>query len=147
MKGFRHKFPLRVRNFEVDWQGIVHNAVYLHYFETGRFEYLRTTGAQLNQLSVNRESMVVLARNEVDYLNPAVFDDPLEVWTRVSAFGTTSFIFEGVIRNIKTKKLIAKNKAVHVWLNPTDGRPRKIPRSFIKKVEQYQGGQIPRKMP
>ncbi len=26
---FKHKINLRVRNYEVDWQGIVHNAVYL----------------------------------------------------------------------------------------------------------------------
>jgi len=34
MKGFRHKTAIRVRNIEVDRQGIVHNAVHLQYFET-----------------------------------------------------------------------------------------------------------------
>ncbi len=146
MKGFRHRNIVRVRNFEVDWQGIVHNAVYLQYFETGRFEYLRTTGYLLETLSVNRNSRVVLARNEVDYLHPAKFDDELEIYTKISKIGVTSFIFEGVIRNAKTKIYIAKNRAVHVWITPARGRPRKVPVAFIRRIQRYEGGSITRKM-
>jgi acyl-CoA thioester hydrolase len=146
MKKFRHKIRIRVRNFEVDWQGIVHNSVYLQYFETGRIEYLRKIGYVLDLVSVNRDSRVVLARNEVDYLLPAVFDDMLEVNTKVSMFGTTSFVFEGVIRNIETGKLIARNRAVHVWLHPRKGVPRKLPPAFVAGVERFEGSPIPRKM-
>jgi len=146
MKGFRHKTNVFVRNYEVDWQGIVHNAVYLQYFETGRFEYLRMAGYQLKMFTGNRTSRVVLARNEIDYLLPAVFDDLLEVYTKVAMIGTTSHIFEGVIRNNKTKKLIAMNRAVHVWLTPRGGNPRKLPLEFVQKVEAFEGVPIPRKM-
>jgi len=97
LKGFRHRITLRVRNYQVDWQGIVHNAIYLEYFETGRIEYLRRIGRVLDLASINRSSRVVLARNEIDYISPAKFDDLLEVGTKVSQIGTSSFIFEGVI--------------------------------------------------
>ena len=30
---FKHETQVKVRNYEIDWQGIVHNAVYLYYFE------------------------------------------------------------------------------------------------------------------
>lgn len=146
MKGFRHKTNIRVRNFEVDWQGIVHNAVYLQYFETGRIEYLRGAGYEPDLLSANRNSRVVLARNEIDYLRPAVFDDLLEVHTKVSMIGTTSFIFEGLIRHTETKKIMAENRAVHVWLTPGKRVPRKIPRSFVRRIEAFEGRPIPRKL-
>jgi acyl-CoA thioester hydrolase len=146
MKGYRHRTVIRVRNFEVDWQGIVHNAVYLQYFETGRFEYLRAAGYQVDLLSVNRKSRVVLARNEIDYLYPASFDEELEVFTKVSLIGNKSYIFKGVIRNVKTQKLISRNNAVHVWLTQRTGKPRKIPRDFVKIIEAYQGRAIPRKV-
>ncbi len=146
MKGFRHATRLCVRNFQVDWQGIVHNAIYLEYFEIGRVEYLRGLGHILDLASVNRSTRVVLARNEIDYILPARFDDLLDVGTRVSMIGTSSFVFEGVIEVHKTKKLIARNRAVHVWLHPTEGYPIPVPGKFISRVEAYERKLIPRKI-
>ena len=146
MKGFRHTTRMRVRNFEVDWQGIVHNSIYLQYFETARIEYLRGIGHVLDIASINRGSRVVLARNEVDYIFPARFDDLLEVGTKVSLVGTSSFIFEGVIRIHGTDTLIAKNRAVHVWLDPGGGYPVPVPARFLKRVEAFERRKIPRKI-
>jgi acyl-CoA thioester hydrolase len=146
VKGFRHTTRLRVRNFEVDWQGIVHNSIYLQYFETARIEYLRGVGHVLDLASVNRGSRVVLARNEVDYVFPARFDDLLEIGTRVSLVGTSSFVFEGVIHVRGSGTLIAKNRAVHVWLHPRKGYPVPVPQRFLRRVEQFERRKIPRKI-
>lgn len=146
MKGFRHTTRLRVRNFEVDWQGIVHNSIYLQYFETGRIEYLRGIGQVIDFASINRGSKVVLARNEIDYVFPAHFDDLLEIGTKVTLVGTTSFVFEGVIHLRGTKTLIAKNRAVHVWLHPREGHPVRVPLRFIRSVGAFEGRKIPRKL-
>jgi len=64
---------LRVRNYEIDWQGIVHNAVYLHYFETAGWAYLENLGLELNIVTIRNESHVVVAGNEIDYDSPARF--------------------------------------------------------------------------
>ncbi len=45
---FRHQSEVRVRNYEVDWQGIVHNAVYLQYFEVGRIACLQHLGIKVD---------------------------------------------------------------------------------------------------
>jgi len=45
---FQHTIPVQVRNYEVDWQGIVHNAVYLLYFEIGRVDYFKHIGPPWN---------------------------------------------------------------------------------------------------
>lgn len=138
MNSYRSRTRIRVRHFEIDSQGIVHNAVYLQYFETGRFEYLRKVGYDRNFASVVRGTKVVLVRNDVHYRSPARFDDVLDIYTRISIIGRTSFIFEGVIKNSKTKKLIAENTAVHVWLHPNNSRPVPVPRNFVKKIEQFE---------
>jgi acyl-CoA thioester hydrolase len=70
---FNHSVPLQVRNYEVDWQGIVHNAVYLQYFEIGRMEYLKRIGVRVDLHSIVNESKVVVARNEVDYRSSSTF--------------------------------------------------------------------------
>jgi acyl-CoA thioester hydrolase len=137
---------MRVRNFEVDWQGIVHNSIYLQYFETARIEYLRNIGHVLDLASINRGTRVVLARNEVDYIFPARFDDLLEVGSKVSLVGTSSFVFEGIIRIYKTDTLIAKNRAVHVWLHPDGGYPVQVPTRFLRNVEKFERREIPRKI-
>lgn len=143
MKTFRSKTRLRVRNFEIDAQGIVHNAVYLQYFETGRFEYLRRVGYDRDFASIaGGMTKVVLVRNEVNYRSSARFDDEIDVYTGIKAIGRTSFIFEGVIHNSKTKKLIAENLAVHVWLHPESGAPMPVPRKFLRKVEALEGRKI-----
>jgi acyl-CoA thioester hydrolase len=146
VKGFRHTTRLRVRNFDVDWQGIVHNSIYLQYFETARIEYLRRIGHVPDLASINRGSRVVLARNEVDYIYPARFDNLLEIGTRISLVGTSSFIFEGIIQIRTTETLIAKNRAVHVWLHPQEGYPVPVPPRFIRSVERFERRKIPRKI-
>ncbi len=146
MKGYRHTTRLRVRNYEVDWQGIVHNSIYLQYFEVGRIEYLRKVGHLLDLTAVNKGSRVVLARNEVNYISPARFDNLLDIFTKISNIGTSSFVFEGVIRIHSRDTLIATNRAVHVWLHPTGRYPVTVPASFIKKVEVFERKEIPRKI-
>src|SRR5271169_2866077 len=112
---FHHSTQVNVRNYEIDWQGIVHNAVYLHYFEIGRIEYLNTIGAKVDMNTINHESKVVLARNEVNYQTPARYGDTINVYSRISAIKNSSFIFEGILERDATGELIAENVAVHVW--------------------------------
>ncbi len=137
-KGFKHRTEIRVRNYEVDWQGIVHNANYLRYFEVGRIEYLRALGIRIDLESVSRDSRVVLVRNEIDYRSPARFDDLLAVYTRIITIGDTSFTFGGAIEEVKSRRLIAENIAVHVWLDPATNAPVRVGRDFRRKVKNFE---------
>ncbi len=136
---FRHKVGLRVRNYEVDWLGIVHNAQYLLYFEVGRIDYLKTIGVKIEYGSIQKESKVVLVRNEINYRSPARFDDALEVRTRISSIGRTSFTFEGLMTEAATGRLIAENVAVHVWLDPLSEAPSRVGDEFRRKVVAFEG--------
>src|SRR3970282_674932 len=94
---FKFKNQVRVRNYEIDWQGIVHNAVYLLYFETGRIEYLKNLKVKIDMNNIQHENKVVLVRNEINYKSPARFDELLNVYTRISIIRNTSFTFESYI--------------------------------------------------
>ena len=136
---FNHQTIVQVRNYEIDWQGVVHNAIYLHYFEVGRIDYLDRIGAKVDINTINRESKVVLARNEIDYITPARFGDSLIVRSRVSVIKNTSFIFEGMLEHEKSGEVVAENVAVHVWLNPATNSPTPVPDDFRKLVRQFEG--------
>lgn len=136
---FKHKTQIRVRNYEVDWQGIVHNAHYLHYFEVGRIEYLKTLGAKFDLNAIKGESKVVLVRNEIDYKGPAHFDDLLDVYTRISFIKNSSFAIEGIMEKVNTKEPVSTNIAFHVWLDPLENKPKPVPDEFRKMVQQFEG--------
>ncbi len=138
-KLFRHHTQVKVRTYEIDWEGIVHNAVYLHYFEAGRIEYLNEIGAKVDVRSINRESKIVLARNEIDYMAPAIHGDSINVYSRISVIKNSSFIFEGFLERDSTKEILAENVAVHVWLNHSTNSPKPVPDEFRKRVQQYEG--------
>ncbi len=139
MHGFNFATQVRVRNFEVDWQGIVHNANYLLYFEVGRIEYLRHVGIKVSMETITGDSKIVVARNEVDYVSPARFDELLDVYTRVSKIGNTSFVFEGAIYEAETQRLVAKNTSVHVWLDYTTDKPMRVPEAFRVRIKEIEG--------
>ena len=134
---FKHRTQLWVRNHEVDWQAIVHNAVYLQYFEVGRMEYLR--GLEIDGTSIRDHDRIVLARNEINYRSPARFGDSLNILTRISCIRNTSFTFEGLIEDGKTARLISENLAIHVWLDPVSGEPATVTDEFRRKVREFEG--------
>jgi acyl-CoA thioester hydrolase len=136
---FRHSIQIRVRNYEVDWQGVVHNGNYLLYCEVGRVEYFKHIGAKLDLNTINGESKVVLVRNEIDYKASAQFDALLNVYTRIAHIRNTSFAMESFVEHAETGDRIVNNVAYHVWLDPTTNRPTPVPLDFRKLIRSYEG--------
>src|SRR5260370_22482070 len=76
----------RVGFSDNDAQGIVYYGRYNPYFDLARVEYLRALGL----LRTERSGGFVMRANDVEYFAPAVFDDEIEVYVRVSRVGRTS---------------------------------------------------------
>ena len=141
-ESFAKSTQVTVRNYEIDWQGIVHNAVYLLYFEVGRLAYLRDAGIAIDLDAIRHQSRVVIARNEINYVSPARFGDQLNIFTRVSAIGHTSFTFEGLLEDAGSGRRVAENVSVHVWLDEMNGKPVRVPEQFRSAVLRIEGKRI-----
>ncbi len=139
---FKHKIQVRVRNYEIDWQGIVHNAVYLLYFEIGRIEYFKHLGIDINHDTIQNRFRVVLVRNEINYRSPARFDELLDIYTRITFIKNSSFGMEAYMEESKTKRLIAENVNVHVWLDPATNKSVSISDEFRKLVQKFEGNDV-----
>jgi acyl-CoA thioester hydrolase len=139
---FKHHTQVRVRNYEIDWQGIVHNANYLLYFEVGRVAYLGDVGIKVDINTIQHDSKVVVARNEIDYRSAARFGEVLDVYTRISFIRDTSFAFEGFIEEGLTKRLIAENVSIHVWLDHRTDQPLRVPEEFRTWVQKFEGADV-----
>ena len=63
------EMPMRVRDYEVDSQGIVNNAVYLHYLEHTRHEFCQAAGTSFRSM---QEAGIdpVLRGVSIEYLRP-----------------------------------------------------------------------------
>lgn len=139
---FKFTTQVRVRNYEVDWQGVVHNAVYLLYFEVGRVDYFRGLGLRIDVNAIQNENKVVLVRNEINYRSAARFDDLLDVYTRISAIKNTSFVMKGLLVHHESDRVVGENVAVHVWLDPEIDRPVTISDGFRKAVQVFEGKDV-----
>jgi acyl-CoA thioester hydrolase len=136
---FSFSTPLHVRNYEVDWQGIVHNGNYLLYCEVGRIEYLKHIGAKVDITTINSGSRVVLVRNEVNYRLPARLGDELRIHTRTAWIKNTSFGMEGLIERPSTGEIIAENVAIHAWLDRHQDSSIPVPQEFRDLVRRFEG--------
>lgn len=136
---FKHTHSLKVRNYEIDWQGIVHNGNYLLYFEIARVDYFKSIGLEIDERSISGSVRIVLVRNELDFIHSATFDDELKVHTRISSIKNSSFICEGIMIHTEKNIPIAKNLAVLVWTDPNTGKSTPVPNEFRKLVQKYEG--------
>ena len=136
---FQFKTQVRVRNYEIDWQGVVHNANYLLYFEVGRVAYLEHVGVKVDVNSIQHDAKVVVVRNEIDYRSPARFNDALDVHTRISFIRETSFAFEGILENVDTGVIVGENISFHVWMDHKQNRPMRVPDGFRSVIRKFEG--------
>lgn len=71
---YRFVLPMAVRDYEIDYQGIVNNANYLHYMEHTRHEYCRGAGLSFGQMhSMGIDP--VIARADIEYRTPLRIGD------------------------------------------------------------------------
>ena len=68
-KSYIFELPMKVRDYEVDAEGIVNNANYLHYMEHTRHEYCYSLGFSFRDMHA-RGIYPVLSRVTIEYKHP-----------------------------------------------------------------------------
>lgn len=63
------EMPMKVRDYEVDSEGIVNNAVYLHYLEHSRHEFCESAGLSFREMHAAGIDPV-LAKVTIEYRRP-----------------------------------------------------------------------------
>lgn len=70
----QYELEMKVRDYEVDGQGIVNNANYLHYLEHTRHEFCEHVGLTWREMN-DRGWMPVVRKVEITYLSSLRMDD------------------------------------------------------------------------
>ncbi len=137
-KLFKHTYDVVVNFNEVDMLHILNNAVYFSYFEQARIKYAKDLGILPKEGIAENGSAFYMARNEIDYLKVALFEDRLRIYTRVPYIKHSSFGFEHIIENISTKKIIAEGAGVLVHVNPVTKKSIPLSEEFKKAVLKFE---------
>ena len=111
-----------VRDYELDFQGIVNNANYQHYLEHARHVFMAHKGIDVPGLHLEGKDLVV-SRIEIDYKSPLRTKERFKVTIRMYKEGNLRVIFDQTIIRIPDDKLILKAKVTGVCLK--NGKPVK----------------------
>jgi acyl-CoA thioester hydrolase len=115
-----HELPFEVRDYECDLQGVVNNAVYLHFLEHARHRWLLSLGLDFSALHEQGIDLVVV-RIEIDYRFPLRSGDRFTVRSLIGREGRLKTVFNQDIIRLPDEKLIARARVVGACLQ--NGRP------------------------
>jgi acyl-CoA thioester hydrolase len=121
----------RIYYYDTDCGGVVYYANYLKYLEEARTEYFEARGIFVKEIWGKGIGFVV-ARQEIDYKFPGVYDDVLDIRTWVSKVSRASMEFEYEIKN-QADKTIAAAKTVLVFVDK-NLKPKSIPDDIREKL-------------
>jgi acyl-CoA thioester hydrolase len=127
MDGFRFSTDLSVRFSETDAQGVVHNAVYLVWFEIARIAYLAQFEGGYKGL-VEQGVDATTTEAHVRYLDGTRFGDELRIHVRATDLRGARFRFEYVIeRTGEPGGIVADGWTAHACINAETLRPTRMP--------------------
>ena len=111
---YHFRMPLRVRDYEVDSQGIVNNAIYLHYLEHTRHEFCRQVGTSFRQMQAEGVDPVIRSI-QIQYLTPLTLGEDMESCLSLRREGAR-FIFLQDIYRLPDHRPVVKAECTVVCL-------------------------------
>ena len=123
---------VRVRYAETDQMGIAWHGEYLAWFEVGRTDLLRGCGCTYRELEAQGLRLPVI-EVQARYLRPALYDDVLQIHTRLIGVGGARVSFDYEVRREGTEGPLATGSTSHAAID-LHGRPRRIPEDLRRRL-------------
>ena len=95
--GYIFTYRIEVRDYEIDAEGIVNNANYLHYLEHTRHEFCNKVGFSFAQMC-EKGLTPVLSRVEIDYMTPLRSGDVMVSCLNIKRKGPRFIFYQDVFR-------------------------------------------------
>ncbi|SMO34739.1 acyl-CoA thioester hydrolase [Saccharicrinis carchari] len=121
-----HHFNIRPTYNEVDQMGYVYHANHVSYCHQARTEMLRTMGIHDAKLESCGIMMPVISFN-IQYKNPAHYDELLTITTRIKEIPKVKFMFAYEIKN-ELGKLVSRANSEVAFVDIVSRKPMAAPK-------------------
>jgi len=128
--------PLRVYIEDTDAGGIVFYVNYLKYLERARTEWMRSLGLGPAEI-FNASLMFVVNRVELDYRQPARFDDLLQATAALRQLRGASLLLEQSVR--RDGEVLVQGLVRIACVDPHRLQPRRIPADMLATLRSALG--------
>lgn len=134
---FKHQTKLNVRFMDFDALHHVNNARYLNYLEESRIKYCQDV---LDLFTDIDKFNVLVARIEIDFMKPILFNSEVTVHTRVPKIGGKSLLFESIICSKLHDREAIVSRAVQtlVSFDPKTNESIMVPQDIRSKIQAYE---------
>ena len=126
--------PRRVEWRDVDGVGHVNNAVYLSFTEDAGIQVGKAFGWTMQRMA-EAGFAIIPRQHRIEYLQPALMDDELEIRTWVSNGRRSTATRHYFIHRAHDGALLARVNTLYVWVSTEGLRPIRIPEAFWKDFE------------
>jgi acyl-CoA thioester hydrolase len=123
-----------VRSYELDFAGIVNNAIFLNYLEEARLDFLRQRGIDFYEM-VTSGIVPVVAKVMIEYKSPARGSDVLIIKGTIPKIGKTSLLMQYEIKSRNDGRVVAHAETLIVFVN-NSGKPTAIPQKLVAALIQ-----------
>jgi acyl-CoA thioester hydrolase len=134
---FKFSAQTRVGFSDADAQGIVYYGRYLPYFDLARVEYHRNLGLLGMDIGAEGQEFVMRAV-AVEYHAPAVFDDLIDVYVRMSRIGRTSATYQLAAYRERDDVLMVTATQTLVLVDLDERKAVPIPESYREAIRAFE---------
>jgi acyl-CoA thioester hydrolase len=132
----RYVEPISVRWGDLDSMGHVNNAKYFTYCESARMGYFEAV--HMNQHRADPRHGPALAAANLNFRRQVHWPSELDVRTRVSHVGRSSFTMDYEIVRRGTDEIVADGSGVIVWVDYSVGKSIPLPQELRAEIERFE---------
>ncbi|MEC9248305.1 MAG: tol-pal system-associated acyl-CoA thioesterase [Pseudomonadota bacterium] len=129
----QHELSLRVYYEDTDATGIVYHASYLKFMERARTDWLRYLGFEQSTLTENEDLIFVVVNLNLDYKQPAYFDEQIMVKTELIDFGGVSLKLCQRILN-RSEEIVCSGFVRIGCIDTLSWTPKRIPQEIKRRL-------------
>ena len=112
-------------------------ANYLKFMERARTEWLRSLGFEQDTLLQQQRVVFPVQRVDIEYLQPARFNDSLSVHVRMINLGRTSILSGQTIFRDTDRTLLTRGEVRIACVDVDTFRPRAIPEAIQNAMKRF----------
>ena len=127
-------WPVRVYYEDTDSGGVVYYANYLKFMERARTEYLRSLGFEQDRLRKEQGVLFAVHSLQVNYRQPARFNDTLDISAEISDIRRTSLTFSQHVLQHGEGDLLCEGQVRIACVEDGSFRPTPIPETIRSEL-------------